>query len=63
MTLKEKLKLALISVEKGWDYGDLRYCDDLYGKEHFADDVWEFVEEIRDIGRTAFKEKYAGELA
>ena len=46
-------------AEKGYDYETMMYGDDLYGKEHLADEVWEFVEEYKEIGSMAFKEKYS----
>jgi len=58
MTEQEKQKLALKAVDKKWDFEDLKYGDDLYGKEHLAGKVWEYVEECEEIGIKAFKEKY-----
>lgn len=45
-------------IRKGYNFEQLRYCDDLYGKEYLADDVWEYVIECKEIGEIAFKEKY-----
>ncbi len=58
MELKDKIWLASKCAEKGWDYETLKYGDDLYGHENDTDDVWEFVEEYKNIGSVAFKEKY-----
>ena len=52
------LRLAKKAIEKGWNFEQLKYGDDLYGKECFADDVWEFVEECGRIGTVAFNVKY-----
>ena len=58
MTKQEKQKLALKAIDKKWDFEDLKYGDDLYGKEHLAGKVGEYVEECEEIGIKAFKEKY-----
>ena len=52
------LWLASKCFDKGWEFEELKYGDDLYGKEHLAEQVWEIVEDIKDIGRIAFYEKY-----
>lgn len=51
-------RLAKRAIEKRWDFEQLKYGDDLYGKEHLADDVWDLVEECQAIGMTAFEAKY-----
>ncbi len=56
------VKLAKRATEKRWDFEQLKYGDDLYGKESLAHDVWEFVEERNRIGSDAFDAKYAKEL-
>ena len=53
-----KIYLASKAFVKNWDFEKLKYSDDLYGKEGYADDVWEYVEEICLIGTISFKEKY-----
>jgi len=58
MNKQEKQKLALKAIDKRWDFEDLKYGDDLYGKEHLVHEVWEYVEECEEIGIKAFKEKY-----
>ena len=40
---------------KNIDYETLHYCDDMYGKEEFTDEVWEFVDECMAFGVIAFK--------
>ncbi|HUX57117.1 MAG TPA: hypothetical protein VMV77_09090 [Bacteroidales bacterium] len=43
---------------KGY-FGDMiRYSDDLYGNEDQYDEVNEYMEELSEIGRIAFYEKY-----
>lgn len=63
MNKAELVKLAKRACEKRWDYEQLKYGDDLYGKESLVDDVWAFVEERVKIGSDAFDAKYAQELA
>jgi hypothetical protein len=50
--------IATISMGKGYGYEQTKYGDYLYGKEEEAENVWRYVEECEEIGRTAFKEKY-----
>lgn len=45
-------------AEKGYNYEQLKYGDDLYGKEDFADEVWEYIVEYKEIGKTSFYIKY-----
>lgn len=59
MTKQELAKLAVRAIEKSWDFDALKYGDDLYGKEHLANDVWDLVEECREIGMSAFEARYA----
>ena len=58
MTKEEMIYLASKCAEKGWDYETLYYSDDLYDKEKFAEQVYEFVIEYRKEGSKAFREKY-----
>lgn len=57
------IKLAKRAGEKRLDFEQLKYGDDLYGKERLADDVWDLVEERNRIGSDSFDAKYAAELA
>lgn len=45
-------------ASKGYNLEQLKYGDDLYGKEHLADEVWEYVTEYHEEGSKAFREKY-----
>ena len=57
----DKAELIFIATKchsKRWDYEKLKYGDDLYGNEKYADDVWEYVVELQDFGKIAFYEKY-----
>lgn len=56
----DKLYIASKYFEKQYSFDQLYYGDDLYGKEQFADEIWDIIVEIQDIGRTAFKERYEG---
>jgi hypothetical protein len=64
METKDKIWIASKYAEKGYDYSDLRYGDDLYHldgkpeKEDIMDDIWNYVEEYKSIGSIAFREKY-----
>jgi hypothetical protein len=58
MTTDEIIKLAIRAFDKKWEYETLYYSDDLYGHEKDANEVWTYVEELEDIGRKAFLEKY-----
>lgn len=58
MEKSEMIWIASKYAAKGYNYDQLKYGDDLYGKEEFADDVWEYVFEYQQIGSIAFKEKY-----
>ena len=58
MDKSEMIWIASKYAEKNYNYDDLYYGDDLNGKEHFVDEIWEYVEEYRQIGSTAFREKY-----
>ena len=58
MEESEKINIALKCVNKNWDFEDLKYCDDMYGNEQYAYDIWEYVTECEDIGKIAFIQKY-----
>lgn len=58
MTKEEKLWIATKWFQKGYDIDDLRWSDDMYGYENETDEVLEYYEELQDIGRIAFYEKY-----
>jgi len=59
MEQKEMIKIARRAIGKGWDFETLKYSDDMYGKESLADYVWDYVDECKKIGTTAFDSKYA----
>lgn len=52
------LWIASYAHAKKLDYEKLKYCDYMYGKEEFTDEVWEYVDEINEYGRKAFYEEY-----
>lgn len=58
MEKSEMVSIAKMAIYKNYDYELLRYCDDLYGKEKFVDDVWDLVIECREMGTRAFNVKY-----
>jgi len=65
MTEAEKIYLASKAFDKGWDYETLSYGDDLYRydgeeKAEILNDVWDYVIQIQDEGKTAFKKIHEG---
>ena len=58
MDKSEMIHLAKKAIRKSWNFDDLKYGDDMYGKESLAHEVWDFVEECKLIGTKAFDEKY-----
>lgn len=58
MDKAEMIRIAKRAIAKNMDFETLRYSDYMYGKESLTDDVWEYVEECREIGTKAFNEKY-----
>lgn len=62
MEQSEMLRIAKRAIDKRLDFETLKYGDDLYGRENFAEAVWEFVEECDEIGTKAFYEKYPNTL-
>jgi len=60
MELSEKVRIAKRAIEKRMDYETLYYCDDLYGHEKDADEIWPLVEEHTEMGRVEFDKKYGG---
>lgn len=58
LTKAELLFIATKMNAKGYSGDDVYYSDDLYGNEDQADDVFEYMSELADIGRIAFYEKY-----
>lgn len=58
MEQSEKIWIATVAFGKNLDYEELYYSDYMYGNEKLTEEVWEYVEELKDIGRTNFYEKY-----
>ena len=50
--------LASKAADKGTDYDSLKYGDDLHGREKYAHTIWQYVEDYKEMGSTAFREKY-----
>ena len=61
MDKREQIRIAKRAITKRWGFEALKYGDDLYGREHFADEIWALVEECDEIGRAAFFAKYQDE--
>lgn len=58
MKKEEIIYLATKFFDKGWDYETCIYTDDLYNKEDFIDEIWDYVIELKDYGKIEFYEKY-----
>ena len=58
MEKSEMIWIASKYASKKYDFEQMKYGDDLYGKEKHADEIWEYVEEYEEIGSLAFREKY-----
>jgi hypothetical protein len=62
--LKDKIWIASKYAEKGYDYDQLKYGDDLYhldgsdDKADILDEIWGYITEYKAIGSVAFREKY-----
>jgi hypothetical protein len=64
LTRAQLVRLAKRCEKKQWSFEDLKYGDDLYGKEELAEDVWELVEERKRLGADAWDAmEAAAELA
>lgn len=60
---EEWVQEAIYAIGKNMDYEQLYYSDNMYGKESETDEVWNYVLEHDEIGRTAFNEKYRAYLS
>jgi len=60
MEKEDLIWLASKAAEKGWSYETLKYSDDLYDHEDDIELVWPYVEEYKENGRAAYREKYKG---
>lgn len=58
MEKQEMIWIASKYAEKGHDFEQLKYGDELNGREELADEVWDYVVEYKNIGAIAFREKY-----
>lgn len=58
MSEQEKIEIAEWCLDKDYNYEQLYYSDNMYGREKFTEDVWEYVVEGKEIGSIAFNKKY-----
>lgn len=62
MKLPEQIYMASRFAEKRWDHAFLIWMiEDYYNEDspkETADEIWSFVEEYRQLGSVAFREKY-----
>lgn len=59
MDRNEMIRIARKASQKGWNFEQMKYGGDLYGHENYADDVWDYVVECKEIGTVAFDLKYS----
>ena len=55
MTQEEKIKAASYTMMKGYNYEQMMYSDEMYGKSEHMDDVWNIVIEIEENGLQWFR--------
>jgi hypothetical protein len=58
LTKAELIWIASEMFAKGYSGDSVRYSDDLYGNEDQFDEVKDYMDELSEIGRIAFYEKY-----
>lgn len=58
MNKEEIIWTASIAFAKNMDYETLYYSDYMYGNGDYTDEVYDYVIELKEIGRAAFYEKY-----
>ena len=58
LTEIEKIKIAILAINKNMDFETLKYSDYMYGRENETASVYAYVLECRKIGEDAFYEKY-----
>ena len=58
MKTENMIQIALIAINKNYNYETLKYSDYMYGNEEFTDDVYNYVEDCKNIGLVAWKEKH-----
>lgn len=59
MNTKEMLSITRTAIDKGWDFEQLSYSDDMYENRDCDEEVYEYVIECSEIRSIAFFEKYA----
>tara|TARA_R110000744_G_scaffold161893_1_gene278476 strand:+ start:91 stop:306 length:216 start_codon:yes stop_codon:yes gene_type:complete len=60
MEEKEKIKIALMTIEQNMSYGDLKDSSYTYGKSaHLSEEIWSYVTEASENGLLNFRNKYA----
>ena len=58
MDKERMISIAKIVIQKNLNYEELYYSDFMYGIEKMTDEVWEYVEEAKEIGMGCFNRKY-----
>lgn len=60
MDKTEKIYIASIALGKNYNYETLKYSDYLYGKEEYADEIWEdYIVPAKENGMKWFREEYS----
>lgn len=59
MTTERIIWIATWAFDKGYDYETVMYSDFLYGQpDPVCDEVWDYVIELKEIGKNQFYKKY-----
>jgi len=58
MSKDEMIYTATLAFNKSMSRDELYYSDYMYGSENLTNEVWEYVIELREIGKQEFYEKY-----
>lgn len=62
MSKKEMIQIAITAIDKNMTYEQLKYSDDLYGREHMVEEVWDYVIEAQEQGMIWFMKTYGDTL-
>lgn len=55
MTKEEIINAASYALMKNYDYETMMYCDTMYNKSEYMDEVWEVVIEANEKGLEWFR--------
>lgn len=60
MEKTQQIYLATKAFSKGWSYEELLRLYDVYDDEDAADEIWQYVVELKESGAVKFRQKYDG---